>query len=139
MIFIYADIGQSWGQIVPKWDKTGDFLRSETVHFGSPSQNILNLILKKSHICPIWDQSATIWCQPAVNISVINPGMDAMCAVCTHPRNHLPCPTHQDMVLDSADRNCRRGGMQTNRIIVSFIILYLFVNKACLPRVSYYA
>ena len=35
-------------QIAPKckWDKSGTILRSVSVHFGPPSQNVLKLILK---------------------------------------------------------------------------------------------
>ena len=32
------------GQIGPKWDKFGNVFRSDSVHFGSVSQNVLNLI-----------------------------------------------------------------------------------------------
>ena len=37
-----------------------DLLRSVSVHFGSPSQIVLKLILKNFQICPIWGQSDPI-------------------------------------------------------------------------------
>ena len=40
------------GQIGPKWDKSGTFLRSVSVHFDSASQNILKLILKSPRFVP---------------------------------------------------------------------------------------
>ena len=36
--------GPKVGQIGPKWVKSGNFFRSDSVHFGSVSQNVLNLI-----------------------------------------------------------------------------------------------
>ena len=49
------------GQIGPKWDKSGIFSDQVSVYFASVSQNVLKLILKKSHICPILGQSKPIW------------------------------------------------------------------------------
>ena len=46
-------IGSDWPQMGQIWG----FLRSVSVHFGSPSQNVLKLILKSprfSHLRPIW-------------------------------------------------------------------------------------
>ena len=46
-------IGSDWPEMGQVWD----FLRSVSVHFGSPIQNVLKLILKVpnlSHLVPIW-------------------------------------------------------------------------------------
>ena len=45
--------GPKVGQIGPKWDKSGTFSDQISVHFGSPSQNVLNYDLKKSYTCTI--------------------------------------------------------------------------------------
>ena len=48
------------------WPKTGqiwDFLRSVIVHFGSVSQNVLELILKSPRFVPFWGQFDPI-CMP---------------------------------------------------------------------------
>ena len=51
-------------QISPKWKKkSGTFSDQISVHFGSQSQNVLISDLKKSRICPIWDQSDPFWKQ----------------------------------------------------------------------------
>ena len=42
------------GQISPKWDKSGTYSDQISVHFGSPSQNVLKSDLNKSRIRPIW-------------------------------------------------------------------------------------
>ena len=47
--FLFGDItnvrlGPKVGHIGPKVDKSGFFFRSDSVHFGSVSQNVLNLI-----------------------------------------------------------------------------------------------
>ena len=34
----------NWVRLAQKWDKSGEFFRSDSVHFGSESQNVLNLI-----------------------------------------------------------------------------------------------
>ena len=40
-----SNLTSNVGQIGPKWDKCGDFFfRSDSVHFGSPGQNVPNLI-----------------------------------------------------------------------------------------------
>ena len=55
---------QIWAQRWSDWPQMRqirDFFRSNSVHFGSPSQNVLNLIWKKSRICPIWGQSDPLW------------------------------------------------------------------------------
>ena len=48
------------GQISSTWDKSWAFSNQISVHFGSPSQNVLKSDLKKPRICPIWDQSDPI-------------------------------------------------------------------------------
>ena len=48
-----ARFGTKLGQIRPKWDTSRTFFRSDSVQFGSVSQNVLNLIWKKSRNCPI--------------------------------------------------------------------------------------
>ena len=50
-------IGSVWLQIGQIWD----FLRSVSVHFGSLSQNVLILILKRSRFMPLLGQSDPIW------------------------------------------------------------------------------
>ena len=40
-----SNLASKLGQIGPKWDKSGTFLRSVSVHFGSASQNVLKRIL----------------------------------------------------------------------------------------------
>ena len=54
------------GQLGSKWVKSWTFQDQFSVHFGSVSsvsQNEQKTDLKKSHICPIWGQSAPIWCR----------------------------------------------------------------------------
>ena len=43
------------GSDCPKMGQIWDFLRSVSVHFGSLSQNVLNLILKSPRFVPFWD------------------------------------------------------------------------------------
>ena len=64
------------GQIRPKWDKSGNIFRSDSVHFGSSSRNVLNLIWKYSRICRIWSQSEPFWalfCHSWVRLQGLNP------------------------------------------------------------------
>ena len=56
--------GPKVGQISSKWGKSWIFFRSDSVHFGSVSQNVLNLIWKKNpRIGAIWGQSDPLWSQ----------------------------------------------------------------------------
>ena len=52
----------------PKLDKSGTFADQISVHFGSPSQNVLKSDLKKSGIRPIWGQSDRRWTQIPDNL-----------------------------------------------------------------------
>ena len=47
-------IGSDWPQVGQIWD----FLRSVSVHFDAPRQNVLKLIFKKTQICPTLGQSS---------------------------------------------------------------------------------
>ena len=42
-------LASKFGQNAPKMEQIWDFLRSVSVHFGSPSQNVLKLILKSPY------------------------------------------------------------------------------------------
>ena len=52
------DLGPKWVRLAPNWTNMDIFFRSDSVHFGSLSQNVLNLIWKKSpdlsHFGPFW-------------------------------------------------------------------------------------
>ena len=55
---------QIWVQCGSDWTQMGqirNFFRLHSVHFCSPSQDVLNSDLKKSRICQIWDQSDPLW------------------------------------------------------------------------------
>ena len=60
---IYRDVwfGFKGSQIGPKLDKSVTFSDQISIYFGSLSQNVLNSDLRKSRICPIWDQSDPLW------------------------------------------------------------------------------
>ena len=60
------------GRISPKWDNSRHFFRSDSLHFCSMIQNVMNFIWKNPRICPypIWGQSDTLWaksCHPEPN------------------------------------------------------------------------
>ena len=50
----WVRLTQNWVWLAPKWEQIWDFLRSVSVHFGSPSQNVLKLILKRPRFVPFW-------------------------------------------------------------------------------------
>ena len=70
LTFKHIRFASKMGQIAPKWDKSVIFSDQISVHFGSPSQNVLKSDLKKSRICLICGQSdpllAKIW-EPCVS------------------------------------------------------------------------
>ena len=52
--------GLKVSHIGPKWDKSGAFSDQISLHFGSQSQNVLKIDLKKSRNCPICGHSDLI-------------------------------------------------------------------------------
>ena len=56
-----ARFGLKVCQIGIKWVKASTFQDQISVHFGSPSQNVLKYDLEKSQICPRWGQYDQIW------------------------------------------------------------------------------
>ena len=63
-----AKFGLKLGQIDPKWDKSDIFLDQISVHFGSPSQNVLKFDLKSLIFVPfrahLINFSANLWILP---------------------------------------------------------------------------
>ena len=51
-----------WSDL-PQMGQIWDFLRSVSEHFGSPSQNVLNLILKSLRFVPFEANLNQFWCQ----------------------------------------------------------------------------
>ena len=49
-----SDLGPKWVRLAPNGTNSGTFPDKISVHFGSPSQNVLKSDLEKSRICLIW-------------------------------------------------------------------------------------
>ena len=63
--YCYNDgrLGPKVSQESPQMGQIRGFFRSDSVHFGSPSQNVLNMNWKNPQICPIWGQFDPLWVQ----------------------------------------------------------------------------
>ena len=59
---VAIQIGSGWTQMGKIWD----FLRSVSVHFGSPSQNVLKLILKSPRFVPFGNNLSQFGANPSI-------------------------------------------------------------------------
>ena len=69
---LYMDVSadSKMGQISPKWDRQiWDFLRSVSVHYGAPRQNVQKLILKIPDLSVPFGANQTIFgAKPAIPV-----------------------------------------------------------------------
>ena len=107
------DFDSQVGQIAPKWDKSGTFSDEISVHFGSPSQNVLKSHLKKSRICPNWDKSAP----PRAEIG---DGDECTELVIVHPQRAPPYNLH-GLIYVWASWSCAVWGPGIYVFLITFI------------------